>query len=220
MTTALAQTRQRYEATPRQLDDDLQRMARGDRGCLGDAIAGAGALGLIAFGILGYLGFGGLLFTVLSAAMLIGGFALSAVAQARSGPIRRQAVLEGPLVQGRVLRADPALYQPGDASYPALVVFALDPERRFDAGFVHALAERLLALRGASPVPPDQAAAAAMLDDPNAVAPLRLPPSLAGDAEAYMAVISVDPRRLPDKRLTDGLVTLIASPAAGFAEHV
>ncbi len=217
--SALVQLRRRYESTPRTLDDDLQRMARGDRGCLGDAVAGAGAVGLIGSGIAGYLGLVGYGPTILSAALLIGGFFLSAANQARSGPIRQRALTEGPLALGRVVRADPALFAPGDATYPALIVFTVDPERRFDAAYLHQVADRVLALREA-PAPPDCAAALTMLRDVNQVEVLRLPPALAGPGDAYLGVVCVDPRRLPARRVEDHLVPIIAAPELGFVEHV
>lgn len=217
---ALAETRRRYEPTPRALDDDLARMARGDRGCLGDALAGVGALGILVFGVLGYIGITGLGPTAVSAALLIGGFFVSAAATARSGPVRYKALTEGPLVLARVLRADPALREPGDVPHPALVVFAVDPPHRFDAAWLHGLAGPLLALRDAADLPPAEAEVAAMLRDPNRVDVLRLPPALAGGGDAYLGVVSVDPRRLPARRIDDDLVPVIADPARGFVEHV
>lgn len=216
---ALAETRRRYEPTPRTLDDDLQRMARGDRGCLGDAIAGAGALGILVFGILGYMGYTGIGFTAVAAALLIGGFFVSAMATARSGPARYQALTEGPLVLARVLRVDPALKEPGDVPHPALVVFAVDPPHRFDAKFLSGVAGRILALQG-SAAPPEHAAVATMLRDPNRVEVLRLPAELAGGSEAYLGVVSVDPRRLPARKIEDDVVPVIADPRRGFVEHV
>jgi len=217
---ALAETRRRYEATPRTLDDDLQRMARGDRGCLGDAISGAGAVGILVSGILAYMGYLGVGFLAVFVAMLIAGFVLSAAAQTRSGPARHKALTEGPLALGRVLRADPALFEPGDVTHPALVVFAVDAPHRFDAAYLHGVAAALLALRDASEAPADQADVAAMLRDPNRVAPLRLPPTLAGPGDAWLGVVSVDPQRLPARRVEDNLVPVIAAPGLGFVEHV
>lgn len=217
--SALVAARRRYETTPRTLDDDLQRMARGDRGCLGDAVAGLGAVGLIVSGVLSYLGLIGHGLTILSAALLLGGFFLSASVQARSGPLRQRALTEGPLALGRVVRASPALFEPGDASYPALVVFTVDPDRRFDTRYLHAVADRVLALREA-PAAAETAAALQMLRDENQIAVLRLPAALSGPGTAYLGVISVDPKRLPARRVEDNLVPVIASPELGFVEHV
>lgn len=217
---ALAETRRRYEATPRTLDDDLQRMARGDRGCLGDAISGAGALGILVTAVLSYMGLIGFGFTAVFVGMLIAGFVLSAAAQTRSGPLRHKALTEGPLTLGRVLRADPALFEPGDVPHPALVVFAVDEPHRFDTKYLHGVATALLALRSGAAAPPDQAEVAAMLRDPNLVTPLRLPTSLAGEGEAWLGVVSVDPRRLPARRIEDHVVPVIAAPELGFVEHV
>jgi hypothetical protein len=220
MTDALAPIRSRYEATPRVLDADLQRMARGDRGCLGDALAGFGSLSIIVFGVLAsfeVLGWG---FMMAGTAFLLLGFVLSAVAQVKSGPLRRKALTEGPLVLARVVAGDPVLYEPSDAVLPARVVFAADPARRFDADLLRTLATRLQALQRAEVTPADQAQVAAVLRDANRVETVRLPSSLAGDDEAYLAVVAVDARRLPGRRIDSGELTLIVDPRSGFAEHV
>lgn len=217
---ALAETRRRYEPTPRTLDEDLQRMARGDRGCVGDAIAGTGAVGILVFGVLGYMGYTGIGFTAVAAALLIGGFFVSAMSTARSGPVRYQALTEGPLVLARVLRVDPAMKEPGDVPHPALVVFAVDPPHRFDAKFLKEVAGPIVALQAAATVPPGQEAAASMLRDPNRVEVLRLPAELAGGGETYLGVVSVDPRRLPARKIEDDVVPVIADPQRGFVEHV
>ena len=220
MTDELATTRSRYEATPRTLDTELQRMARGDRGCLGDALAGLGGLAIIVFGVLGSFGLLGWGFMSVGALLLVTGFLMSAAATARSGPLRRKALTEGPLVLARVVQGDPALYEPGDAVLPARVVFASTPERRWDGPFLRELGQRLQQLQRAAVIPEDQAAAAAVLRDANRAETVRLPPSLAGAEEAYLAVVAIDPRRLPGRRLEDGELTLIVDPASGFAEHV
>lgn len=217
---ALAETRRRYESTPRALDDDLVRMSRGDRGCLGDAISGIGAVGILITGMLGYLGYLGYGFMAFPAAMLIGGFFLSAAAQTRSGPLRHQALTQGPLVLARVLRADPAVREPGDATHPALVVFAVDPPHHFDVAYLHQIAGPLLALPRRTDIDPELAPIVAMLRDPAIVEPLRLPAALAGPGEAYLGVVSIDPRRLPARRVEDDIIPVIAAPALGFVEHV
>jgi len=220
MTDALAPIRSRYEATPRVLDADLQRMARGDRGCLGDALAGFGGLSIIVFGVLASFDVLGWGFMMAGTLFLLVGFVLSAVAQVKSGPVRRKALTEGPLVLARVVAGDPALYEPSDAVLPARVVFSADPAKRFDGALLRALAVRLQALQRADTTPPDQAAVAAVLRDANRAETVRLPASLAGDDEAYLAVVAVDARRLPGRRIDSGELTLIVDPRSGFAEHV
>jgi len=220
MTDALATTRSRYEATPRVLDADLQRMARGDRGCLGDALAGLGGASIIVFGVLASFEVVGWGYMMAGTLFLLVGFVLSAAAQVRSGPVRRKALTEGPLVLGRVVAGDPALYEPSDAVLPARVVFAPAPARRFDPVLLRTLATRLQALQRADTTPADQAAVAAVLREPSKVDTVRLPPSLAGDDEAYLAVVAVDARRLPGRRIDSGELTLIVDPTSGFAEHV
>lgn len=220
MSDQVTAIRQRYEATPRELDDDLMRMARGDRGCQGDAIAGGSGLLMAISGVLATFGLVGWGFVIAGAMGMIVGFMLSAAAQAKSAPIRRKALTQGPLVLGRVVHADPALYEPGDAVMPARVVYTPDPARRFDARLLHGLGQKLQALRAADATPPDQVLTAAVLRDANRVETVRLPSSLAGEVEAYLSVVTVDPRRLPGRRIDGGEVTLIVDPSSGFAEHV
>lgn len=220
MSDSLALVRQRYEATPRSLDDDLGRMARGDRGCLGDAVAGAGGLGTVVFGVLASIGVIGWGLMVMSTLMLVAGFILSAAAQAKSAPLRRRAITEGPLVLARVVQGDPALYEPGDAVLPTRVVYTADAARRFDGAYLQALGQKLQALARKDAVSSELANAWAVLREPNRVETVRLDPSLAGDVEAYLSVVAVDQRRLPGKRVEDGEVTLIVDPRSGFAEHV
>lgn len=216
---ALAETRRRYESTPRTLDDDLQRMARGDRGCLGDAIAGVGALGILVFGVLGYLGFTGMGPTAVAAALLIGGFVLSSAAQVKSAPLRHRALTAGPLVLGRVLRTDPALYEPGETPHPALVLFAVDEPHRFDADYLRDLAGKLAALRDGD-APAGQEGVQARLRDPARADILELPAALSAPGHAFVGTVSVDPRRLPARKIEADVVPVIAAPGLGFVEHV
>jgi hypothetical protein len=220
MSEALAPVRQRYEATPRVLDDELVRMARGDRGCLGDALAGAGGLGTIVFGVLASFDVLGWGFMIGSLVSLVVGFMLSAAAQARSAPLRRRAITEGPLVYARVVQADAALYEPGDAVLPARVVYSADAARRFDGAWLQAVGQRLQALARQDAPPPEHAAAWAVLREPSRVETVRLGRELAGEAEVYLSVVAVDQRRLPGRRIEGGEVALIVDPRSGFAEHV
>jgi len=220
MSDALALVRQRYEATPRTLDDDLSRMARGDRGCLGDALAGAGGLGMVVFGVLASLGVLGWGFLIAALVLLVTGFFLSTATQAKSAPIRRRAITEGPLVLARVVQGDAVLYEPGDAVLPARVVYSADPARRYDSAYLQALGQRMQALARIDAAPADQANAWAVLREANRVETVRLSGALAGDGEAYLSVVMVDQRRLPGKRLENGELTLIVDPRSGFAEHV
>lgn len=220
MTDALATTRARYEATPRALDAELLRMARGDRGCLGDALAGSGAVAIIVFGVLGSLGMLSFMYMLVGTLMLMAGFILSSLAQVRSAPQRRLALSDGPLVLARVVKADPVLYEPSDAVLPARVVYAPGSARRFDGEFLRALGQRLQALDRADATPPELAAVLAVLRQPNRVETVRIPSTLVGDEEVYLAVVSVDARRLPAGRIEDGEITLIVDPRSGFAEHI
>ena len=84
MSRALARARTRFEATPRKLDDEaLDRIARGDRGCLGDVLSGFGAVLLVTTMILGAMDIVPFSLAYVGVALWVGGFA--------SGPTARPA---------------------------------------------------------------------------------------------------------------------------------
>src|SRR5690606_35868794 len=95
----LDRARDRFEATPRSLDDDdLTRIARGDRGCLGDLLSGLGAVSLVAAMILSALDKIAFAWAYVGVVIWVGGFAWGAVSQSRSGKHRKAALESGPLV--------------------------------------------------------------------------------------------------------------------------
>ena len=122
-------------------------------------------------------------------------------------------------MRGRVAQGDPGLYEPGDAVLPARVVYSAAPERRFDRGFLQEVGQRLQALARKDTPPPEQANAWSVLREPNRVETVRLDARLAGEADVYLSVVTVDQRRVPGKRV-EGEITLIVDPRSGFAEHV
>lgn len=212
MSTALDHTRARFETTPRALEDDeLVRIARGDRGCLGDLVSGLGAVLLISAAILGAMGRISFTWTYVAAAVWIGGFVWGTVAQTRSGKLRKAALEQGPLVMAVVLRSEDCLQRPGKRVGRAVVAFTTADGRRFDREGLDALAAALEAGKDS-----DAARASewvALLDDPDAfgvfaVEPAVLGPGLAGrdDSEAgaedcwaedcWVAAMHVHPERL------------------------
>lgn len=211
--------RRRYEATPRTIDDDLHGLARGDRGCLGDGLAGVGALMTAIFGIIASMGAGGWGYMAIGAILFIAGFGLSAVHQSRSGVMRRRALEEGTLCVGRVLRADPALREPGIGCAPALVVLSTDPARRFDHGHLAAVGERLAALQ------PGEAGAAgelaALLAAPHIAGVPAVDPAIAGADGVRVAEVIVDKERLQGGAIREGEeLVLIVDPRVGFVEQI
>jgi hypothetical protein len=242
---ALARARNRFEATPRSLDDDdLTRIARGDRGCLGDLLSGLGAIALVAAVILGAMNTISYSWTYLAVAVWIGGFVWGTVAQARSGKVRKAALESGPLVLAVVMRDEPWLRRPGKRVGRAVVLFTTDDERRFDRDWLERVATRLDTEldanvgSGASSVP-----LRALLHDPDAFGLYRVPSELLAPDEperpVYLASMIVHPERLDGSYLgaeddrEDGelerdldvpsrppTVAVIVHPEHGFIEQV
>ncbi len=204
--------RARYEATPRTIDDALHPLSRGDRGCLGDALAGIGALLTGVFGIIASTGAGGWGYMAIGAALFVGGFAMSTIHQSRSSAQRNQALIGGPLVTGRVLRADPKLAEPGIGFAPAIVLLSLEPERRFDPGHLKAVAERVLAAGGE---------VGALVTAEHIEGVPAIPEAVAEAPAIHVGEVIVDRERLSGRPLrAGGEVTLIVDPASGFIEHI
>ena len=208
-TTAL---RKRYGTTPRTIDDELYVLARGDRGCLGDALAGIGALLTAVFGIIASTGAGGWGYMTIGAVLLVTGFGMSTVHQSRSGKERTKALTEGPLVTARVLRADPQLREAGIGFAPAIVLLSLDPSHRFDEEHLRDVAQRLEAAGGE---------VAALLAGPHIEGVPAIPEAIAGAPGIHCAEVIVNRERVDGGRLTDGdAITVIVDPRAGFIEHL
>lgn len=204
--------RKRYEVTPREIDDDLHSLARGDRGCLGDALAGIGALLTGIFGIIASTGSGGSGYMTIGAVLLVGGFAMSTVHQSRSGALRNQALEEGPLCIARVLRADAKLSEPGSGYAPAIVTFSLEADRSFDRELLKVVAERLAKAEGEL---------AELLTAPHIEGLPAMPESLAGAPAIHVGEVIVAREKLFGGTLVVGdLLVLIVDPRSGFIEHI
>lgn len=138
MSRALTRARERYEATPRKLDDDeaMTRLARGDRGCLGDAMSAVGAVTLMVLLVL--VGTGKLAFAwvYIGVALFVGGFFTGVVHQSRSGRERQAALESGPLAVGVVLRAVEHLRRPGKRVGRAVVLIAPSGARSLDRAWL------------------------------------------------------------------------------------
>jgi hypothetical protein len=242
---ALARARDRFEATPRSLDnEDLTRIARGDRGCLGDLLSGLGAVALVAAVILGAMETISFSWTYAAVAMWIGGFVWGTVAQARSGKQRKAALESGPLVLAVAMRDEPWLRRPGKRAGRAVVLFTTDGRRRFDRDWLERVSVRLEAEldgnvgTGASSVP-----LRALLVDSDAFGLHRVPSELLApderEAPVYLASMVVHPEWLEggylgaeDDREAGELerdldapsrpptVAVIVDPEHGFIEQV
>lgn len=248
MSQILARARARFEATPRSLDDDeLIRISRGDRGCLGDALSGLGAVTLVGTMILSAMGFVPFVWAYLGVGIWIGGFVWGTVSQTRSGKQRKGALESGPLVLAVVLRAEDWLRRPGKRVGRAVVLFTTDPERRFDRPWLEAAAKQLEHKLDATSGSPGWVPLRALLADRDSFgthevpadlrALLELEPEL-GASPLYLAAMVVHPERLEagylggddDLEVDDDLdidaparpasVVVIADPERSFIEQV
>jgi hypothetical protein len=206
---ALARARDRFEATPRSLDDDeLTRIARGDRGCLGDLISGVGAVCLVAAVILGATETISFTWTYVAVAIWVGGFVWGTVAQSRSGKRRKAALESGPLVMAVVVREEPWLRRPGKRAGRAVVLFTTDEARRFDRDWLERMAERLEAKLAAEAGSAEWVPLRALLADRDAFGMHQIPAELSreggqasedGGDEApplHLGTVVVHPERL------------------------
>jgi hypothetical protein len=210
---------ERWNSTPRELDEVLGRIARGDRGCLPDAVAGTGALLLFAALVMSSLEILGTAWVYVGAGVWVGGFAWGVFAQGRSTRVRRAAMESAPLVLGRVVHCDPHLGEPGKRVGRALVVLSLrDPERLAPEGLV-TCAE---ALRG-GPADLEREAPAVheLLGDPFEIAVVPIPKEIAGRSECFAARVVVFPDRL-ETGVTgpDEVIPLVVDPVLRFAEQL
>ena len=200
MSRALALARARFEATPRKLEDDeLIRISRGDRGCLGDVLSGVGAVFLVAAVILGAMEKIAFTWTYVGVAIWVGGFIWGTIVQSRSGTERKQALESGPLVMAVVLREDEWLRRPGKRVGRAVVLVCLDEARRFDRAWLERAAadidERLDAEAGGA----DWVPLRALLADRDAFGVHAVPADLSADLDAtslHLAAVMVHPERL------------------------
>jgi hypothetical protein len=196
----LARARVRFEATPRSLDDDeLTRIARGDRGCLGDVLSGFGAVTLVAAMILSALDKIAFAWAYLGLAIWIGGFAWGTISQSRSGTRRKGALESGPLVLAVVMRAEEYLRRPGKLVGRAVVLFSTDPQRRFDREWLESAAKQLERRLDAAAGTPEWVPLRALLADRDSFGVHRVPDGLLERTDVdplYLASMIVHPERL------------------------
>lgn len=200
----LDRARARFEATPRSLDDDdLARIARGDRGCLGDLLSGLGAVTLVAAMILSALDKIAFAWAYVGVAIWVGGFVWGAISQSRSGKHRKLALESGPLVLSVVLRAEEWLRRPGKRVGRAVVLCTTDAEHRFDRDWLEGVAKQLEQQLDGASGGPEWVPLRALLVDRDSFGLHRVPRELLEQPEqtsapppVYLASLLVHPERL------------------------
>lgn len=222
--SALDNVRKRYGVAPRELDDDLQRMSRGDRGCLGDGLAASGAvLGLVGF-VLSRLGLVPFPVAFLGIALLVTGFTIGARSQLASSQQRMAALKAGPLVACHVVSHVPYLGEKGTRAGRAIVLFTPDPALAFDGKVLRKTLRRLeLALEQPGTLPsPVQEPWIGLCSGKDEFGYARIPDRYTDGAEVWIADVVVDPARLPGNKLSKEQPALaaIVDTTRAFIEHV
>lgn len=218
---ALVKARENYESTPRKIEGDLVRKARGDRGCLGDALSGVGALTTVVCALLASFSIVPLGFSFVGVGVLVIGFVIGSVSQSRSGKSRTRALESGPLTAGYVVRAEPHLREKGRRSGRATVLFTTDVARRFDDKFLKKSLRRIhhRLEQGNSH---DEEAWARLVRGVEQFGLAAVPAVAAGEVPLFVGDVVVYPDLLEAGRLPDddAIVPVIVDPDAGFVEHV
>ncbi len=210
----VVELRRRYGKTPRRLDEDLVNLAQGDRGCLGDAMAGVGALSIIVFGILAYLSGQGWGYMLVGGVLFLVGYGLSTYARGVSTKQRTTALTSGPLVLAKVVKGPEALWSADTVVAPATVLFCSDPQRAFDRELLAKVGERLQAQVG-------DPGLAKVLSKDYIDGVYAVPQSITdGQDQVFVATAVINGHRLPAGRLTDGFAPVIVKPEFGFVEHI
>lgn len=207
-----------YVTTPRALDEELKRKARGDRGCLGDALSAAGAVIAFALGVSASLGMTPMGWALAPVGMLIVGFVVGTQSQSRSGKSRTRALTEGPLAYGAILRAEDYLYGEGKRAGRAAVFFFASGTERLDADETSRQARRVLHIATSRMDEPW----ARLISGDQVFGFESVPAEVIGHEDAYVADVVIYPGLLGGKALPQSAATIrvIVSPSEDFVEHV
>ena len=190
MSDELVRARERYGHVPRSLDENLQHLARGDRGCLWLSVSAVGAVTTIVIALLSMRGVVSFSWAYLGLAVWIGATVAGGVVQSRSEKDRRAALRAAPLVAGRVVLAEPHLRADGRRAGRALVVFSLDDDGRRDDARMR---EAAVTLRHHEDRPLARVRGDRFWPGPFEVSSLAVEPPL--PARTHVAWVVVDPLR-------------------------
>ncbi len=219
---ALVKARESYESTPRKIDGDLVRKARGDRGCLGDALSGIGAVTTVVCALLASFSILPLGFSFVGVGILVVGFVIGSVSQSRSGKDRTRALESGPLVAGYVVRGEPHLHEKGRRSGRAVVLFTPEQAHRFDDKLLKKSLRRIRHRLEQGGIDRD-ATWVQLIEGREQFGFAQVPVTAAGDdAPVYVADVVVYPDLLEAGLLPreDAVVPVIVDPETKFVEHV
>lgn len=184
----------RYGATPRTLDDELIRMSRGSRGCLGDALSASGAVLTFVIGIMAVLGIAPASVAVVGLGVMITGLFVGGRAQNQNGKLRKAALEGGAVVFGQLLDVEAHIRKRGRRVARGVVMFSTDPSLSHSAEALAELARRITG-EGRDATRPDMAPVRHLINDPAGTGVFALPEDLGPDL--YVADVVVYPERFP-----------------------
>lgn len=185
----------RYGAAPRELDDELVRMSRGSRGCLGDALSASGAVLTFVIGIMAVLGIAPASVAIVGLGVMITGLFVGGRAQNQNGKLRKAALESGAVVFGQLLDVEAHIRQSGRRVARGVVMFSTHESLRHDAEALAELARRITG-EGRDATRPDMAPVRHLINDAAGTGVFALPEDLG--PELYVADVVVYPERFPN----------------------
>lgn len=227
--------RRRYETAPRELDERLNSRLRdlgaGTRRTQRQPVTPGWTLVAIALGA----PFAGLLFFLLlrldtslgwvlaiaGSLFLVAGAAGLIFLRGRTEPAppdspaktEEQLILEqGPLVLAHLVRADERLWQPGAPPGRALLLFSLEPSRRFDRTYLDRLVGEIQVLRGGTMPDMSLMDLWRIVNSESVDGSVPIPAPLAGNSNTFLVTLNVMPKWLERGRLTSRSILCIAHP--------
>lgn len=209
----------RYGAAPRELDDELIRMSRGSRGCLGDALSASGAVLTFVIGIMAVVGIAPASVAIVGLGVMISGLFIGGRAQNQNGKLRKAALEGGPVVWGHLLDVEAHIRKPGRRVARGVVLFSVNPELKHEAARLDEIARRITG-EGRDATRPDMAPVRHLINDPTGTGVFAVPDDIGPDL--HVADIIVYPERLPGGRWTGAqpAFALIVDVSRSFVEQV
>ena len=128
-------------------------------------------------------------------------------------------IQEAPLVYGRVIQGAPNLYREGSENGSASVVFTRDEGRRRDTFYLKEVAKKLRAAIEGDDLSPELTAASEIVKSTTGRA-VRLPENVGSDGDSWVAVIQVNPERLPENKIVKQHVLLLVAPEANLVAQL
>jgi hypothetical protein len=143
------------------------------------------------------------------------GIAIQIIRSASITERNSRLIQAAPLLLGRVVKGDNQLYQQGADAGRASVVFSFDEAHRDDDRYLRDVAKKLRSAAEASDTPADLVEAVAIVQN-TAGRAVQLPSDTAGDGQTWLGVVDVNPERLPENKIVNQNLLLLAAPESNL----